>query len=177
MALTVVLLRHAKAKRPDGLIEDFDRTLNKRGRAAAPLMGTQFRRLKIRVDAVLCSSAKRTRETLELFASAANLKAKPVFEDELYLADPDDLLDRLRALPKSVKSVLVVGHNPGIHQLAIELAGKGDTLPVHTLKERFPTGALAVIVLDAKSWADVEVQSGRLKELLFPKGFDVPEAD
>ena len=177
MPLTLVLLRHAKAKRPDGMTEDAERALNKRGKAAAPLMGGHFKRMRIAVDTVLCSTARRTRETLELFAPAANLKAKAVFEDGLYLAEPEDLLDRLRALPKKAKSVLLVGHNPGIHELALELAGKGDTLPMLTLKERFPTGALAVITLDAKSWADVEAQSGRLKELLFPKDFDMPEAD
>ena len=176
MALILVLLRHAKAKKPDGTIGDSDRPLNKRGRAAAALMGAHFSRLGIRPDAVLCSSAMRTRETWTLFAPAAGLTAKPLFEDGLYLAEAEDLLDRVRSLPKRVKAALVIGHNPGLHELALDLAGKGDSLPMAALRERFPTGALAALSFEAKSWPGIEAGSGRLRELLFPRDLQVTEA-
>lgn len=175
MALTLVLLRHAKAKKPDGKTQDVDRPLSKRGRAAAPRTGAEFKRLGIRIDTVLCSPSKRTRETIELFAPEAGIKAKSTFEDELYLSEADDLIDRLRALPRRATSVLLVGHNPGLHELALELAADGDTLAMRALKEGFPTSALAVVALDIASWTEIAPQCGRLQELLFPRDLEEKE--
>ncbi|KAB2851261.1 MAG: histidine phosphatase family protein [Hyphomicrobiaceae bacterium] len=172
VALTLVLLRHAKAKRPDGLTDDVDRPLNKRGRAAASLMGARFARLKLPVDTALCSAAMRTRQTWDRFAEAARLKAKPLYEDALYLAEPEDILDRVHSLPKRIKTALIIGHNPGLHELALELAGKGAVVPMAALQERFPTGALAVITFNVKSWPAIEPGSGRLSELLFPRDLE-----
>jgi phosphohistidine phosphatase len=171
--LSLALLRHAKSSWDATDIEDFDRPLNERGRAAAPLMGEALKELNFVPDLILCSSAKRTRETLLLVAP--NLKGAPaggaevVFDDQLYLTSPETLFQRLKAVPVGRKSVLMIGHNPGLHGLALMLAGTGDAKSLSKLEDKFPTGALAIFAFPQVAWRDLVPATGLLEAFLTPR--------
>jgi phosphohistidine phosphatase len=139
------LLPHAKSSWSDPSLADEERPLAPRGRKAAKKMAKELRRREIRPKLVLSSSSQRTQETLELIASS--LDDPPVeVEEGLYGAGSDALLARVRAVSDTVGSVLVVGHNPGLQDLALRLTPGSERLI-----EKFPTGALAAFELDAES--------------------------
>lgn len=171
MTLTVSLLRHAKSDWGDPGLDDFDRPLAPRGLEAAPRMGAAMLERGVRPDLVLCSAALRTRETLALVLAGWKGKTpETVYETGLYLAPPDTILDRLTKVPASVKHVLVVAHNPGLHGLALLLASKGDVPALERLADKFPTAALAVIDIDAKDWRSLRSGNGTLRHFLTPRG-------
>jgi phosphohistidine phosphatase len=147
------LLRHAKSSWDDEDLADHERPLSARGRRAADAMGRHLRAEGIEPELVLCSSAARTRETLARIGLAGQV------ERELYGATASELIARLRAVPPSVESVLVIGHNPGMHDLALALTGEpGD---------KYPTGALATIDLD--DWGTISPGSGRMIDFVRPR--------
>lgn len=145
------LLRHAKSSWKED-VEDHQRPLNKRGREAARRIGQDLPGSVGAVDLVLCSTALRTRQTLEL--AVAGFAARPacLFEDGLYLADCDKLLARLRRLDESVGNVLLIGHNPGLHALAAALAEPGTKPSRALVSGKFPTAARASFAI-ATPWA------------------------
>jgi len=148
------LLRHAKSSWDDPGLPDHERPLAPRGRKACKKLAKHLRREGIRPELVLCSSSRRTRETLELISPALEDAAIEI-EDGLYAAGSDRLLGRLRELPETAGCVLLIGHNPGLQDLALVLA-PGST----RLEEGFPTGALASFALDDR-WARVgEARAG-----------------
>lgn len=168
--LTLALLRHAKSSWDDSHLEDFDRPLNDRGRAAAPLMGAALLDIKFRPHLILCSSAKRTRETLHLVTpSLKGTGADVAFEDQLYLTSPETLLERVKNIPAGPTVVLMVGHNPGLHGLALMLLGTGDVKSVSRLEDKFPTAGLAVFSFPHTAWRDVAPASGRLENFMAPR--------
>jgi phosphohistidine phosphatase len=118
---------------------------------------------------ILCSSARRARETLDLVAPVFGDHVEIRVEDDLYWADDDDLLSRLHAVGDDIASVLIVGHNPALHELALGLAGDGDTHAVTQLRTKFPTGALATLKLGNVSWRDVLPGRGDLAALVVPR--------
>lgn len=128
-------------------------------------MRKHLRKLRIEPELVLCSSAVRTRETLEparrVFASSAVR-----IEDELYAASSDELLARLHLVPDEVASVMLIGHNPGLQELAIGLASSGDGL--ERLTEKFPTAALATLAL-VSPWSRVAAGEATLTHYVVPK--------
>ena len=161
------LLRHAKSSWDDDG-DDHARPLNKRGRESARLIGDSLPRAIGALDLVLCSSALRTRETAEL-ALASFSKAPPIlFEDGLYLASPDKLMERLRELDEEVESVMVIGHNPGLHELAIMLAAPGSAGFSTLVNGKFPTGVRARFVIGT-SWADIDSTRHRLVDYVTVK--------
>jgi phosphohistidine phosphatase len=168
--LTLALLRHAKSSWDDHNLDDFDRPLNDRGRMAAPVMGQMLVSLKFTPQLILCSPSRRTRETLAL-VEPVFAKTPPVidFEKRLYLAGASDILARLRLVPAPAATVLVIGHNPGLHALAAHLAITGDTGQLTQLQDKFPTAALAVFSFSFTTWADLTVQSGHLEAFITPK--------
>lgn len=137
------VLRHAKSSWDDPGLEDHERPLAPRGRKAGKRLAKYLRREGIQPELVLCSSSRRTRETLELIRSALG-DAVIVIEGGLYASDCDRLLTRLRELPETAGSVLIIGHNPGLQDLARTLAPEATRLA-----EKFPTCALATFALDA----------------------------
>jgi phosphohistidine phosphatase len=171
--LTLLLLRHAKSSWDDPGLADFDRPLAKRGKKAAPEIGAALAAKGLRPDLVLCSSAARTRETLDLVLKALGPPAPEVrYDEELYMATPRALIARLRqhmANPASPQRVMLVGHNPGFEELARLLVGNGNADDRARLAEKFPTCAVAVIAFDADSWSAVEAGAGRLVHFLTPK--------
>lgn len=164
----VHLLRHAKSSRDDPALPDHDRPLTGRGRNAADRVGRRMRERGLAPDLVLCSTARRAADTLAIARSAADA-GWPVERDRgLYLVGAPALLDRLRRVPDAVGSVLLVGHNPDLHDLARALAASGDREALADLERKFPTAALASIELDVASWREVAPGSGRLV------GYDAP---
>ena len=136
------LLRHAKSSRDDA-IEDRRRPLSRRGREAARSVGRTLPQTAGAIDLVLCSSAVRTRETLALALAGFAAPPRCLFEDELYLADRNRLILRLQRLCESNDNVLVIGHNPGLHELALALAEPGTPAAGALASGKFPTAARA----------------------------------
>jgi phosphohistidine phosphatase len=131
----LLLLRHAKSSWNDPALSDHDRPLAPRGRRAAPLIGKYLREHEVPISLVLCSSARRARETVELAQPGGELQV----EDGLYAASTDQLMDRLRRLPEEASVVMFVGHNPTIEQLAVALLAN----PAELAGRKYPTAALA----------------------------------
>jgi phosphohistidine phosphatase len=155
----VYLLRHAKSSWKHPELADRDRPLAGRGKRAAKAIAKHMRAQELEPELVLCSTARRARETLERIEPA--LGRGPVrVERELYGASAHDLLARLRRLPDDVGSVLVIGHNPGIHELALELAG-----PAPELTGKFPTAALATLAFHGSAWGELGPEATELVEL------------
>lgn len=168
--LTLAILRHAKSSWDAPAADDFSRPLAPRGIAAAPLMGREIARLGLKPDAILCSPAARTRETLALAIPKIDTKhQKVLFEDDLYMASAEDLLARLRRLPKETRTALLIGHNPSLHNLALALAGSGKPADLADMASHFPTCALAVIDFDLPAWRDLAVRTGKLVHFIVPR--------
>jgi phosphohistidine phosphatase len=158
------LLRHAKAE-PSAPGGDIDRPLAPKGVAGCALIADFIRARRIAPDLVLCSSARRTRQTVEAIGAALPAEVPVLSEDRLYLASAVGLLERLRELDDGVPSVLLVGHNPSIHELAIGLLHSGEqtTLPA------FPTAGLAVQELTVPRWVELGPHTTRLVAFVTPR--------
>ena len=163
----VYLLRHAKSSWKDSSLADRDRPLAGRGRRAAAAIADHLEAEGIRPDLVLCSPARRTRETLERLETALGDRVEARFEEALYGAGEAELLARLRAVPPEVSSVMLIGHNPGLEDLALALASTGDGLA--RMREKYPTGALATIDLPADEWDAIEADTGELVAYVRPR--------
>ena len=160
-----MLLRHAKSSWDDPTLADHERPLAPRGRRDAKRIAKHLRKLGYRPELVLCSSALRTRETLDLVRPAIS-ESTVVVEDELYAASSADLLARIRRVPDVVSSAMLIGHNPGLQDLALVLSSSGDEL--ERLKAKFPTAALATLAL-AKPWSRLEPADATLAAYVVPK--------
>ena len=156
------LLRHAKSSWDDPDLADHDRPLAPRGEKAARRIAEHLRAEGIAPELVLCSTALRARETLAALLPVLAGDADIRLEEGLYGAGVDAVLGRLREVDESVGSVLVVGHNPTLHELALALTGRSDAL------ERFPTGALASVTFTT-AWAELAEDGGELAGLFFPR--------
>ena len=159
------LLRHAKSSWDEPGSSDRDRPLAPRGRRAAERVAEHLRDEGVRPDLVLCSPAARALQTLELVRPALG-QAEVLVEDALYGIDADGLLERLRSLPASTAGAMVVGHNPTIQDLALDLAGQGDAVP--RLREKLPTGALLTLSFDG-AWRDLGPLRARLESFVSPR--------
>jgi phosphohistidine phosphatase len=162
---TLYLLRHAKSSWDQPGLSDHERPLAPRGRRDAKRIAEHLRRVGLRPELVLCSSAVRTRETLELLGPALG-DAELAVESGLYAASFHELLARIREVPESVVSVMLIGHNPGLHELGIALSSAGDEL--ERLVEKFPTAALATLAL-AKPWSRLAPAEATLAAYVVPK--------
>jgi phosphohistidine phosphatase len=165
--ITLHLLRHAKSSWADEDVADHDRPLAPRGRRAATAMAAHLGEHGVVPELVLCSSARRARETVELVAPGLGPGARIVVEDGLYGASAEDLLDRLRRVPDSTASVMLVGHNPAMQDLALALAAPGAG--VERLRAKFPTGALATVRFGRGGWANLRRGEGELVDLVVPR--------
>lgn len=162
---TLFLLRHAKSDYPPGT-RDFDRPLNPRGRRAAETMGRELRRLGLAADHILASPAARVMETLAMLADGYGGRMAVNFHEDLYLASPETLLAFIRQIEDRCDRLLVVGHNPGLQQLALQLGAAGPAY--YSILAKYPTGALTEITLSVERWSDV-AEPGRIKRFLRPR--------
>jgi phosphohistidine phosphatase len=163
------LLRHAKSSWDDPGLVDHDRPLAPRGRRAVRLIADHLRREGVAPALVLCSSSRRTRETLEGIAATLGDTMPVQIEGELYAASERGLLERLRGVDDGVESVMLIGHNPGVEQLALSLAGGGQKLP--SLRGKYPTGALATLEFSGR-WGDLGPGSAELTDFVTPRQLD-----
>ncbi len=147
-------------------MEDVDRPLVPRGVRAADRMRDYLDAERIRPELVLCSSALRTRETLGRVLPGLGPELTVRIEPSVYSFEADQLLDRLRELPANVGSVMLIGHNPAMQELASLLAADGDRLD--DLRKRFPTAALAELDLPVGSWDALAAGSARLERFVVP---------
>jgi len=153
------LLRHLKSSWDDDTLADHDRPLAPRGRKAGKRMVRYLQTAGVAPELVLCSSAARTRQTLEAVRAALG-DAEVRFEETLYAASDEELLGVLRAVEPDVGSVLVIAHNPGLEDLAAALSG--------VRQEKFPTGALATLGYEG-SWAQLGPGSCELTGFVVPR--------
>jgi len=171
----LLLLRHAKSSWDDPSLPDHARPLNARGKRAAAAMAGVMHSLGLAPDIVLVSSARRTLQTLEALAP---LPDSPIVEpmDDLYLAPWPRLLEALHGAPETARSILLVAHNPGLHDLALALAGPagmaGRAPGTQRLAAGYPTGSLAEFTV-AAPWRQLEAGGGRLVRFVAPN--DLPE--
>jgi phosphohistidine phosphatase len=164
----LLLIRHAKSSWDDDSLADRERPLAGRGRKAAERMGAHLQNEGLRPDVVLCSPSRRTRETLELLEFSG---AEVTYLDELYGASAGDLLASVREARDDAEVVAVVGHNPGIQDLSIELASHDAAADAVRLRQKFPTCALAIFDVDS-GWRDIAIGRVRLASFVVPK--DLP---
>ena len=168
----LLLLRHAKSSWDDPGLSDHSRPLNARGRAAAAAMRQALLGLALSPDVVLVSSARRTLQTLEALEP---WEETPIVEpmDALYLATAPQLLTVLNGIAETARSVMLIGHNPGLHELAVQLTGSArDPADARRLAEGFPTGAMAELVIPG-SWRGLAAGGGRLHRFVCPR--DLPQ--
>ena len=163
----LLLLRHAKAA-PLARDDDFDRALTESGRADARRIGEWLAGHDLVPDRCLYSGATRTRETFEIAARAWPREVEAVAENALYEATRFLIMGLLRELPARARAHLVVGHNPGMADIANLLSGEGGATERLRLAAKFPTGALAVIAFDRPDWSDLTAGAGRLEKFLTP---------
>ena len=160
-------MRHAKSSWDDPGLSDHARPLNPRGRAAAAAMRHMMRESGLAPDVVLVSSARRTLQTLEALEPWDDTpRVEPM--DALYLADPEQMLQALHGMAETVRSVMILGHNPGLHDLSLLLAGPGEGQMRHRLGEGFPSGALAEFSF-AGSWSSLHEGGARLLRFVTPR--------
>ena len=164
----MLLLRHAKSAWDDPSLDDHTRPLAPRGQKAAKRLREYVADLPVRPDVVLCSSAVRTVQTLDAIRPVLGRKVDVRIEDGLYLADEDTWLRRLRQLDDGVAGAMLVGHNPGLEDLAATLVGSGDRQRRDHLNAKFPTGALASISFRG-GWSDLAAGAGRLDAFFVPR--------
>jgi phosphohistidine phosphatase len=160
------LLRHAKSSWDDPTLADSDRPLAPRGRRAAKVMAGHLRRKGISPELVLCSPSRRTRQTLKRITPSLPKKADVQIEPALYAASVATLLEELHEVPDEVDSLMLIGHNPGIQDLALSLARASSESP--RVRSKFPTAALATLELDA-TWRELVPGSAELVSFVTPK--------
>lgn len=170
----LMLLRHAKTETDAPSGRDQDRRLDHRGHKDAARMGDWIAEHPPFPDTVLVSPAVRAKETWELAWEAMKDRVgepKVEFLPELYGADPGQLLEIIRTatIPANPKHLMLVGHNPGMHELALMLMGGGDADGRKALADNMPTAGLAVFDFDVKDWEDVAYRHGRLVLFVSPK--------
>jgi len=167
--LTLILLRHAKSSWHDPAIPDRDRPLNSRGVAAAPLMGRAMAKHGLDPDLVLCSPARRTRDTLALVMPQLKTEPQIVYEDDLYHATAAEMLTLLQKVAPAANQVLMVGHNPELQSFALDLIGSGPKHLKDRLEAKLPTAGLVVIRFQVGAWSSVAINSGKLELFLTPR--------
>jgi phosphohistidine phosphatase len=170
---TLGIFRHAKSDWHDARLRDFDRPLNKRGRKGAALMGLHIRDHAVGWKRLLASPAVRVTQTLELAAEAAGEMPPITWDRRIYLASSATLLDLLREQSGDPRSIMLVGHNPGLEDLIFDLVPDDGSSPMRDMvEEKFPTAAYAVIELDIESWDQISENGGRLVHLKRPRDLD-----
>jgi phosphohistidine phosphatase len=165
------LLRHAKSDR-DTAVEDHERPLNRRGRETARRVGKRLPSALGTIDLVLCSPSLRTRQTAELVLAGFAIPPCILYEKALYLAGRAGLLRQLRGLDESLGAVLVIGHNPGLHELALVLAAADSPDYAALAGGKFPTAVRASFMIDG-AWADLARSRHQLTDYVTAKSLQV----
>lgn len=163
----LMLLRHAKSSWPANTA-DRDRPLAVRGREAAPVMGRYLAEELLLPDLVLISPAKRTVETWELVRPMLPERPGTHFEPRIYESPSERLLKVAQEVEPGVRTLLMIGHNPGFEELAARLTSHGDRYAAARMAQKYPTCGLAVLDFDIEDWRDLSPRSGRLDRFVTP---------
>ncbi len=167
---SVILLRHAKSDWSDAVTRDFDRPLNDRGRRAAQVMGQWAKGAALHFDRVIASPAVRATETLATFMDSYGKAIDAHWDRRIYLASSATLLDVLRDQPDICETLLMVGHNPGLEDLVLDMVPEGGCPARTEVEIKYPTATIARLDFAADRWADI----GRPAELsLFMRPRDI----
>ena len=171
---SLTILRHAKSGWDAPVDRDFDRPINARGRRGAVLMGESWKARSWPLDWIIASPAVRVTETLDHFQPAAGLAAlEPHWERRVYLASAATLLDVVRETGAQADHLLLVGHNPGLEDLAMMLVPYDASNPARmAIEEKLPTAALVRINFDIADWHDLKENSGTLDAFIRPRDLD-----
>lgn len=161
----ISIWRHAKAERPEAYPNDYERPLTERGQRDAQRMSAVLARLEPAIDLIVSSPAARTAQTTQVLVAQLHGAIDPQWHAAAYLAAADTLLEMLKALPDAASHVVIVGHNPGMEELASGLCGASP----EDVFVRLPTAALAHVVVEASHWSMVRWGAGQLRLLLTPK--------
>ena len=165
----LTLLRHAKSARADAGLDDFDRPLTERGRTAAVKMAHAMTAAGNSPSLILCSAAQRARETLALALPILRADCRIEIEHGLYLAGAASLLDRLRAIESADTEILMIGHNPGLQEVALALVRPTESDAYRDLTAKFPTAALAEIDFPSGRWSNLQRHRGNLRRFVTPR--------
>jgi phosphohistidine phosphatase len=173
LTFTLTLFRHAKSSWDDSVPRDFDRPLNKRGEKAAVTMGTWVKRTGLTFDHVVASPAVRVIETIDQFVKGTAQRLEPNWDRRIYLASSATLMDVLRDQSDEHRSVLMVGHNPGLEDLVLDLCPDDGTSPLRaSVWEKYPTAAIARMELNVNHWSELERGLGHLTHFIRPRDLD-----
>lgn len=164
----LLVLRHGKSSWDDPDIPDQERPLTERGRQAARRMSKYLKDKRLEPSLVMCTSALRARQTLELLTPAFPKGATINIEPRLYSASGDELITRLRRVSQAAPAVLMVGHNPAMQELVLTLASENAKLD--SIRKKFPTAALAVLDAEIDEWKDLRPSGATLVDFVTPKG-------
>lgn len=165
----LILLRHSTAAKAGPGGSDQDRVLTAEGRADAAMVGAYLVNHSFRPDQVLVSPAARTRDTWRQIAAALHVAPDAKFDQRIYNASAQTLFNVIAEAPNEARALLVLGHNPGLHELAVLLTATGDIDLRERLRENMPTSGIAVIDFPLDSWSKLHPRSGRLERFVSPK--------
>lgn len=173
--LRLYLLRHAKSSWANPALADYDRPLNKRGHNDLPKVARYMIEHNYQPERVLCSGAMRTRQTLAGILPGLTSDTSIQLLSALYEGYAPDYLVQLRQNAQNYQSLMIIGHNTGMQEIALRLISKGNPKQIADIKSKFPTGALAVLDFDATSWNDVSAQMANLTDFIKPRDLLPPD--
>lgn len=167
--MRLLLLRHAKSDWGDPDLEDIDRPLNSRGKAAALKMAAYLGQEGLLPNQILCSTAQRARETLARVLPSLQQEAQIHLLSDLYRQSEDDYLGLISKHGGRAQNLMVIAHNPATEDTAQTLTGTGDAAAMADLEEKYPTAALAVIDFDIADWSELQPGTGHLERFVKPR--------
>ena len=165
--LSLYIMRHAKSSWAIPGARDFDRELNERGLHDLVKISHVIERENINPDKILCSSAVRTRQTLDAITDAFKNEPEIVFTERLYSSGLAEYIEMINATGDA-KSLMIIGHNPMCGSLATSLPGTGESAEIEKIAYKYPTAAISIIEFDLDNWSQVTKSSGTLKKSIFP---------
>ena len=168
----LLLFRHAKAEKSEPGAEDQSRVLTERGRKDAAMIGAYVAGHALIPDRVVVSPSARTQETWKFTATAFRPAPAAQSVERLYDATAHAILTVIKDAPAAAHTLMVIGHNPGLHEVALMLIASGDIETRERLREKLPTAGLVIIDFPSDDWGRLHPQSGRLERFVSPRSLE-----
>jgi len=164
------ILRHSKAGQTNKkILDDQERPLTQKGIEICPNVAEYLKNCDILPELVISSTALRTKQTAEEVLKYLESNAAIEYTPKLYLASSENIFTEIQNISPDIKSAMIVGHNPGLHQFVIEFSGKGDKKKFREMRSNFPPASIASFNLNSSEWVDCEIQSGELVDFASSK--------